>query len=295
LAKILALDLAREVDLSRFTLFLKQTGVAHRVHESGERQLLWVETMDQKSAVLKAFEHYERGELPVVGGRSKPKYFSALLANVLHSPFTLTLILANVICFPATLGVADGTLGVWLKELTLLDFYEIDGRLYFADLAYTLQTGQFWRLISPMLLHFGWLHIVFNLLWVWEIGRRIEAVNGAAWFLALVLVSSIAANLAQYFLSGAGLFGGMSGVVFGLLGFAFVWSRMLPEKTLGLPPGIYIFMLLFLIIGFTGAVDLLGLGALANGAHLGGLIGGVLVGLVAVVTSRVINKLKQTR
>lgn len=294
MAKILALDLAREVDLSRFSLFLKQAGIAHRVHESGERQLLWVESMDQKSAVLKAYEHYERGELPIVSARSKSKSTAGVLAGVLHSPFTLTLILANVLCFPATLGVADGTLGVWLKELTLLDFYELEGRLYFADLAYTLETGQFWRLITPMFLHFGWLHIVFNLLWVWEIGRRIEAMNGATWFFALVLVSSISANLTQYFLSGAGLFGGMSGVVFGLLGFAFVWSRMLPEKTLGLPSGIYIFMLVFLIVGFTGAVDLLGLGSLANGAHLGGLIGGVLVGLVAVFSNRVVNKLKQT-
>ncbi|MFT5099556.1 MAG: GlpG protein [Planctomycetaceae bacterium] len=290
MAKILAMDLAREVDLLRFTLFLKQAGIAHLVHESGERQLLWVDTMDQKNAVLKAFEHYERGELPVVSTRPNPKLLSAVLAKVLYSPFTLTLILANVLCFPATLGVADGTLSPWLKELTLLDFYELDGRLYFADLAYTLETGQFWRFITPMLLHFGWLHIVFNLLWVWEIGRRIEAVNGATWLLALVLLSSISANLTQYFLSGAGLFGGMSGVVFGLLGFAFVWSRVLPEKTLGLPPGIYIFMLVFLVIGFTGAFDLLGLGSLANGAHLGGLIGGVLVGLIAVFSNRVINR-----
>ena len=47
---------------------------------------------------------------------------------------------------------------------------------------------------------------------------------------------------------------------------------------MGVPKGIYIFMLVYLVIGFTGVIDLLGLGTLANGAHLGGLIGGVVIG-----------------
>ena len=122
--------------------------------------------------------------------------------------------------------------------------------------------------------------------WVSEIGRRIEMMGGISRLLLVVLVSSLAANFQQYFMSGPSLFGGMSGVVFGLLGYALVWSRLVPTKDLGLPVGIYIFMLAFLVIGFSGAIDFLLPGTLANGAHLGGLLGGIAVGLLAVALER---------
>ena len=139
-----------------------------------------------------------------------------------------------------------------------------------------------------MFIHFSWLHIVFNLLWVWEIGRRIEYVHGSWAFIGVVMFSSLAANVLQYFMSPPSFFGGMSGVVFGLLGHALVWSKALPSigsprQDMGVPNGVYIFMLIYLAIGFTGAIDLLGLGSIANGAHLGGLLGGLLTGGLAVL------------
>lgn len=293
MAKIAALELSRDIDLSQFSLFLHQAGIPHRINEAGEQQVLWVETPEQKDAALIAYEHFKRDELPVVRRASPPRASGRVLQEVLRSPLTITLILANILCFPVTLGADEGNFSDWLKELTLLDFHLMGDRLYFANLDYTLDSGQLWRLVTPMLLHFGWMHIVFNLLWVWEIGRRIEWTCGARWLLPLVLLSSVAANLTQYFMSGASLFGGMSGVVFGLLGFALVWSQLLPARTIGLPRGIYIFMLAFLVIGFTGAFDLLQLGSLANGAHLGGLIGGLVLGALAVTITQMNARLKQ--
>jgi GlpG protein len=294
LAKIAALELSRDINLSQFSLFLRQAGIPHRINEAGEQQVLWVETPEQKDAVLIAYEHFKRDELPVVHLSSPPKASRGLWHEVLRSPLTMTLIVANILCFPVTMGADEGNFTVWLRELTFLDFGLMGGQLRFANLAYTLESGQLWRLVTPMLLHFGWMHIVFNLLWVWEIGRRIEWTCGARWLLPLVLLSSVSANLTQYFMSGAGLFGGMSGVVFGLLGFAFVWSQLLPARTIGLPRGIYIFMMAFLVIGFTGAFDLLQLGSLANGAHLGGLIGGAALGVLAVALMRLRTRLEQS-
>ena len=117
---------------------------------------------------------------------------------------------------------------------------------------HTIESGQYWRLLTPMFLHFGLLHIVFNLLWVWEVGRRIELVNGSLLLLLVTLASSLLANFMQYYLYGPSFFGGMSGVVFGFLGYSLVWSRMVPRRTTGLPPGLYIFMLVYLAVGFTG-------------------------------------------
>ena len=102
----------------------------------------------------------------------------------------------------------------------------------------------------------------------------------------IVLGSSLSANLTQYWLEGAGLFGGMSGVVYGLLGYSLIWSYFLPDKNLGIAKGIYVVMLVFLAFGFTGLVDKLGFGNLANGAHLGGLLGGATLGLIAVVVQK---------
>ena len=118
-------------------------------------------------------------------------------------------------------------------------------------------------------------------LWVWELGRRIEKLHGISLFLAVTLLGSLGANLMQFTLSGPSLFGGMSGVVFAYLGYCMVWDRMRPRNPIGLAPAAYWVMLGFLALGFTGVLDLLGLGALANGAHLGGLLAGAVIGLMA--------------
>ena len=90
----------------------------------------------------------------------------------------------------------------------------------------------------------------------------------------------------QYALTGASLFGGMSGVVFGLLGFTLVWSRLLPSRTIALPDGVYIFMFVFLALGFAGIIDLLPFGNMANGAHLGGLLAGLVLGAAFAILEK---------
>ena len=141
-----------------------------------------------------------------------------------------------------------------------------------------------------MFLHFGVMHIVFNLLWVWEVGRRIEMVNGALALLAIVLLTSLSANVMQYAMAGPTLFGGMSGVVFGLLGYCFVWSRLVPSRDMGLPVGVYVFMVVFLVLGYAGIFDFIMPGKLANGAHLGGLVAGMALGLVFALRANVARR-----
>jgi GlpG protein len=188
--------------------------------------------------------------------------------------------------FPLGFGVDQGQYGLLFSKMTFLAMDRLADGLYFTSLSDTFESGEIWRLVTPMFIHFGALHIVFNLLWVWEIGRRIEFVNGALMFVGLVLLSSVTANMTQYLMSGPSLFGGMSGVVFGLLGHSLLWSLINPDRSTGVPKGIYIFMLVYLGIGFTGAIDLLGMGNLANGAHLGGLIAGVVTGATAGLLAR---------
>lgn len=281
---IAALEIPADIDLSQFISYLRQQGVRLRVSEEGVNQVVWVGSEYDSARVQQAYSDYKAGNLSLQEQAAAPSAPDLQIArrikvNLARFPLTMLLILVNVALYPVGMGPTDGDYdGELFHLMTLLDFELAGDRVYFQYLGATLAAGEVWRLLTPMFLHFGLIHIVFNLLWIWEIGRRIELLNGTLMLLMVTVLSSLAANLTQYVISGPGFFGGMSGVVFGYLGHCLVWDRLMPQRKCGLPPGIYIFMLIFLAVGFTGAIDLLGMGSLANGAHLGGLIGGLVTG-----------------
>lgn len=140
--------------------------------------------------------------------------------------------------------------------------------------------GEFWRLLTPAFLHFGTFHILFNGLWLWELGRRLELVMGPGRYLMFVVVTAVAANIAQ-FVGGPSVFGGMSGVVYALIGYIWMRQRLNPHPVLAVPPGIIGFMLVWLVICLTGIVDRFIAGSVANGAHVGGLLAGMAWGIWA--------------
>ena len=89
-------------------------------------------------------------------------------------------------------------------------------------------------------------------------GKEIENFDGKWLFLILILITSASSNYAQYAFSGPSIFGGLSGVVYGLLGFCFVQETFSRINKYSFPPAIYLFMFIWLFIGFTGFLDLLG-------------------------------------
>ena len=143
-----------------------------------------------------------------------------------------------------------------------------------------LISNEWWRLVTPMFIHFSSTHLIFNSLWIYILGREIEQLDGKIIFIFLILFTSASSNYLQYFFSGPSLFGGLSGVVYGLLGYCFVSETFLRINKFSFPPAIYIFMFVWLLIGFTGFLDLLGFGKIANFAHLGGLLSGILSGYI---------------
>lgn len=138
-----------------------------------------------------------------------------------------------------------------------------------------IRAGEVWRLFTPMFLHFGIMHIVFNLMWLRELGRMIE-VNQGSWFLArLVLVIAALSNFGQYF-QGGPMFGGMSGVVFGLFGYIWMRAKFTPWSGYLIHPNTVIMQLLWLGVCFTGLV-----GPIANTCHTVGLAVGAAWGWLA--------------
>lgn len=279
-----ALEIPSDINLAAFSRFLSSRGIRHRITEEGLNQVVWVPGEAELGVVRSAYSQYTSGELELdeaPAQQTQMQVLPRLVSAAKRFPLTLSLIAINVLLFPVGMGLGENAMDGLFGKLIFLAVEEVNGEQYFTSMAYTIEHGQWWRFLTPMFIHFSWLHIVFNLLWVWEIGRRIEFVNGSKGLLIAVVVSSLVANITQYLMSGPSLFGGMSGVVFGLLGHSLVWSRLVPSKNMGVSKGIYIFMLAYLAIGFTGVIDILGLGSLANGAHLGGLIGGVITGGLA--------------
>ena len=87
-------------------------------------------------------------------------------------------------------------------------------------------------------------------------------------------MASLLSNGLQYLVSGP-LFGGLSGVVYGILGYCWMSQRRRPRFQF--PPALVTFALVWMVIGFTPLPEMLGLGRMANEAHLGGFVAGLLV------------------
>jgi len=138
-----------------------------------------------------------------------------------------------------------------------------------------------WRLLGPAFFHFSWLHIVFNTMWWWQLGGSIEKILGKGMLINLLLISAIFSNLGQFFVSGSN-FGGLSGVVYALVGFVWWYGYLAPEKGLSLSKPIVGFLLFWLLLGF---VDLLPVNV-ANTAHLLGLISGCLLAVYSVKSNK---------
>ena len=140
--------------------------------------------------------------------------------------------------------------------------------------------GQYWRLLTPIFLHFSIMHLVFNLLWLKDLGTMIERLTSTWVLLGLVLVSGVFSNLGQFRAAGP-FFGGMSGVVYALLGFVWMKSRFDPGSGFHLDKQTVIMMIGWFFLCMTGAV-----GHVANYAHGFGLGVGIVWGFISAKIRR---------
>ena len=130
--------------------------------------------------------------------------------------------------------------------------------------------GQLWRLITPIFVHLSFLHILFNMMWFKDLGYLIEYNFGKNFILLFVLFSGLVSNIFQYMVSGP-QFGGMSGVLYAMLGFVWVYKKINNEFEYALPRFDIGMMIGWFFVCLTGA-----LGPIANTAHGMGLVSGIL-------------------
>lgn len=274
-----ALRLPLSEDLSGFVMLLQRLGVPCRVSEEAGEQVLRVPEA-QLEQVRELYRHYPLGDgVAVEVSPPHPAGRGGFAQALLRHPLTGLLLLVTLIV--AGLTQLGDNLGA-VRWFNFTDFRIEGDYAYFAPLAQTLDSGQWWRLLTPMFVHFGVLHLAMNGLWFWELGRRIEVRQGAVPLLLLSLSFGVVANLAQYVFGGPGIFGGLSGVLYGLLGHCWLYQKLAPDERYRLPRGVVVLMLAWLLVCLSGIIDLASFGTLsiANAAHVGGLVAGCITGLL---------------
>ncbi|MGL6160017.1 rhomboid family intramembrane serine protease [Microbulbifer sp.] len=267
-------------DLTELAQFTRRYHLPLRIAEEGSRQV--VSTPDPQLAEMlrPLLERWRAGEINLADIRVEPveaagegETEEAASAVFLPSwpwrrtPLSLILI---ALCFIGWFLLREGLAGGLVIDPERI------GSSGLSTLARHWAEGDYWRLWTPAMVHFSLPHALFNALGVWILGRPLEARAGTLPFAILVFVSAPVANLIQYYWSPQILFGGMSGVVYALVGSVFVLQRWQPGWR-DVPPGIVGLAVAWLLLCASGLVEyVIGVG-IANAAHLGGFFCGLLL------------------
>jgi GlpG protein len=289
------------VDPKVFGNYLLSLGVTSRAVESKDGWAIWVHNEDLVPKAREEFEAYQKDP-------DDPRFRSAAVTarairmeserldrqyrknvrdlkgrydglNVRGRPLTVALMAACIAVHLATMTTPETNF--WIQDKLRFFSFQTQalanrvgaGRLGLVD----IQRGELWRLVTPIFLHGGPIHLFFNMSALWVEGTIIEYCRGTRAMALLVLISAVGSNVAEYFfqinfyqrLNG---WVGISGVGFALFGYIWMKGRVEPEQAMRMSPSNVRFMMFWLLLGFVGF-------PFANGAHVGGLLVGMLLGL----------------
>ena len=183
----------------------------------------------------------------------------------------LVMALATIVGGPRALGGSGGWFGLMGGETPLHRWGEVLGLAAYGPggALHGIAAGEWWRLGTAMFLHYGVLHLLLNMMLLWQLGRYLEEKLGPARFLAVYLLAGLGGNVAAYLFAPQNQpAAGASTAIFGLVLAVIVVNRRLGLDTSQLIP------LLVINLLFTFTVP-----NVSVPGHLGGLVAG---GLVAV-------------
>lgn len=259
------------IDLHDLCAALAREGLVHEVVEGGEYQVLYVGSDVDPARILALIDVDPNIRGQHHGGGRATTNFKQVFRQTPVVFVCLALSILGTLLVEWRFG--------WVHWYTFQDFYlRSTTEIEFSTLSSGFENREYWRLLTPIFIHFGIFHLAFNGLWLWEFGRRIEKLAGSGHFLSLVLVVGVAANFSQYLWAGPTLFGGMSGVVYGLLGYLWMRHKLAPNPGLAIPRGIFGFLILWLVVGMSGLLGYFFQISIANAAHAGGLLVGAFLG-----------------
>lgn len=140
---------------------------------------------------------------------------------------------------------------------------------YGAKVNQLIVEGEWWRFITPVFLHIGFLHLVMNTLALYFLGTAVERIYGNFRFLWIYLFAGVTGFIASFIFS-SNLSAGASGAIFGCFGALLYFGVIFPKlffRTMGM--NLLVVLGINLMIGFSAS-------GIDNAGHLGGLVGGFL-------------------
>ena len=272
-----ALSVPANVDLRPLVTLLNARALSHHITEESGVLVVWARSEAEAQLIQACFDAWQQGRLEVpVNSQAQTQLLpvKGLLQQLSNAVWTAPLtVLLIAACLLVALVSDMGSDPMTVRGLFFPELHRPDVSL--TDPLTLLQ------LFTPALLHFGAVHLVFNMLWLWYFGRMMEPGMTFLQYLVLMLWLALAANLAQYGRAGSISFGGMSGVVYGQIGFIWLWQTLVPQTRLRLPTAMIMVFLVALVL-----MEVLASAFIATAAHAGGLFAGMLAGLLMGLWNR---------
>lgn len=257
--------------------------VSHRFVLRGDIQQLILLNAEDAEITREVLNHWEKGELvarPKTKLRQKNFQF-------IEKPARLTLLLIFLSC----VGGALASFGVeFIQPFT---FWDPAHRIYFAiagtDPWIDISAGQYWRIFTPIFLHFGPVHLIFNGLWFWYLGSQVELHQSRWMLLVIALLIAITSNVVQAYFSAGAIFGGLSGVVYGLFSYVWLTGRLDKNSQVRLPDALFAIITVLMLLSPLGIFDIIVNAEIADAAHISGFITGAFLATAIYLFHRIRN------
>jgi len=203
--------------------------------------------------------------------KEQPQYIDARTTIFYQGvPRTGTLTLLIVLaCVVVSILSKFGQNTNTMKMLFITEYWREGAYIYWKKGLPEIMNWQLWRLFTPMFIHYGIIHLAFNMLWFWDLGNMVEDRKGSLFLAIFILIVSGSSNWAQYLVSSPA-FGGMSGVVYGLLGYMWMKGKYDPASRLALHKTTVVMMIGWYFLCLIGIIP-----NIANMAHTVGLVVGI--------------------
>jgi len=201
---------------------------------------------------------------------------------------TMAMITLTAVIFLLT-GLGENPANNWRQKLSITEFQVLGNTITWKIGLPEISSGQIWRLFTPALIHIGPIHFLFNMMWLFDLGGMIENRKGAVFLTFFILLAGIVSNLGQFsapeslghMLGYGPNFGGMSGVVYALFGYAWMKGKYDPGDGIGVPSSTVIIMVGWFVLCFTPILP-----NIANAAHALGLGTGAAWGYISAIKWR---------
>lgn len=275
-----------------FSDFLLVEGIENRIDEEDGAWTIWIISEDKVEKAIELLNQFEKDPKIIESQKVTQKAFKIREKKRQEEAAYKKLMEKSRVKFSSASGIGRLTriliiisvavallsqLGSNWQVLRFFSIanYEISGSMISWKPGLTeVFHGQIWRLITPIFIHYGFIHILFNMYWLYYLGSQIEHIQGIKSYIWLILALAIIPNVCQFYATGPS-FGGMSGVNFGLMGYIWIREKFDPNSGLHIENYIVIMMMIWFFLGLTGLI-----GSIANVVHGIGLVVGMVWGYI---------------